>query len=154
MSYYGYNFCVQLNLPMLSHLLNTHPCLVLSKKIEPLLRGHLSFKTTFSLYQTWPFNTGLTEFCSISEAKPKEDGKVSEEKDVDTTQDDEDTSPKPKALHKTCSIFLRNLAPSITKQEVEAVSNLNDPCIFQTSSLQYYLPLNYISTRNQSLPTV
>ena len=56
-----------------------------------------------------------------TEAKPKEDGKVSEEKDVDTTQDDEDTSPKPKALHKTCSIFLRNLAPSITKQEVEAM---------------------------------
>ena len=29
---------------------------------------------------------------------------------------------KPQALHKTCSIFLRNLAPTITKQEVEAVS--------------------------------
>ena len=30
--------------------------------------------------------------------------------------------PKPRALHKTHSIFLRYLAPSITKQEVEAVS--------------------------------
>lgn len=27
---------------------------------------------------------------------------------------------KPKSLHKTTSIFLRNLAPTITKQEVEA----------------------------------
>lgn len=29
---------------------------------------------------------------------------------------------RPRALHKTASIFLRNLAPTITKQEVEAVS--------------------------------
>lgn len=29
--------------------------------------------------------------------------------------------PKPKAMHKTLSIFLRNLAPTITQQEVEAV---------------------------------
>ncbi|CAG2197503.1 Serrate RNA effector molecule homolog A,Serrate RNA effector molecule homolog B,Serrate RNA effector molecule homolog [Mytilus edulis] len=54
-------------------------------------------------------------------AKPKEEGKSLDEKEVDTTQKDEDTNPKPKALHKTCSIFLRNLAPSITKQEVEAM---------------------------------
>jgi RNA recognition motif-containing protein len=31
---------------------------------------------------------------------------------------------KPRPLHKTASIFLRNLAPTITKQEVEAVSRL------------------------------
>jgi len=31
------------------------------------------------------------------------------------------TEPKPRALHKTQSIFLRNLAPTITHQEVEAV---------------------------------
>ena len=30
--------------------------------------------------------------------------------------------PKPRALHKTASIFLRNLAPTITKEEVETVS--------------------------------
>lgn len=34
---------------------------------------------------------------------------------------EEDTEPKPRALHKTTSIFLRNLAPTITKQEVEAM---------------------------------
>ena len=32
---------------------------------------------------------------------------------------DSDENPKPRALHKTASIFLRNLAPTITKQEVE-----------------------------------
>jgi hypothetical protein len=31
------------------------------------------------------------------------------------------SEPKPKPLHKTLSIFLRNLAPTITHQEVEAV---------------------------------
>jgi hypothetical protein len=29
---------------------------------EPLLRVHLSYKTTFSLSQMWPLNTGLTEY--------------------------------------------------------------------------------------------
>jgi hypothetical protein len=28
--------------------------------IEPLLRGHLSYKATFSLYQLWPLDIGLT----------------------------------------------------------------------------------------------
>jgi hypothetical protein len=45
---------------------------------------------------------------------------------------------KPRPLHRTASIFLRNLAPTITKQEVEAVrkkilfQNLVEcfPCIF------------------------
>ena len=32
-----------------------------------------------------------------------------------------DAGPKPRPLHKTQSIFLRNLAPTITHQEVEAV---------------------------------
>ncbi|QQP38797.1 Serrate RNA effector molecule -like protein [Caligus rogercresseyi] len=30
-------------------------------------------------------------------------------------------SDEPRALHRTASIFLRNLAPTITKQEVEAM---------------------------------
>ena len=30
--------------------------------IEPLLRGHLSWKATFSLSQLWPLNTGLTVY--------------------------------------------------------------------------------------------
>ncbi|KAJ8322203.1 hypothetical protein KUTeg_000674 [Tegillarca granosa] len=49
-----------------------------------------------------------------------------DEKDVDTKNEEEEEDkekgpPKPRPLHKTCSIFLRNLAPSITKQEVEAM---------------------------------
>lgn len=30
---------------------------------------------------------------------------------------------KPRALHRTTSVFLRNLAPAITKSELETVSN-------------------------------
>ena len=30
-------------------------------------------------------------------------------------------APKPRALHKTCSIFFRNLAPSVTRAEIEEV---------------------------------
>jgi hypothetical protein len=39
---------------------------------------------------------------------------------------------QPRPLHRTASIFLRNLAPTITKQEVEAVSSL---CICTTEIL-------------------
>ena len=45
---------------------------------------------------------------------------VRDEKDVDM-KDSEEESPKPRALHKTSSIFLRNLPPTVTKQEVEAM---------------------------------
>jgi hypothetical protein len=31
--------------------------------IEPPLRGHLSYKATYSLSQGWPLNTGLTVYC-------------------------------------------------------------------------------------------
>ena len=34
---------------------------------------------------------------------------------------EEDGKDQPRALHKTTSIFLRNLAPTITKAEVEAM---------------------------------
>ena len=30
--------------------------------IEPVLRGQWSYKTTFSLSQCWPLNTGLTVY--------------------------------------------------------------------------------------------
>jgi hypothetical protein len=43
-------------------------CLVIDNFIwiEPLLRGHLSYKDTFSLSQRWPLNTGLTVYkCGI-----------------------------------------------------------------------------------------
>ena len=52
----------------------------------------------------------------------KDEDKKKEEKEKEE-EDEEDDSPKPRPLHKTSSIFLRNLAPTITMQEVS--SNLH-----------------------------
>lgn len=54
------------------------------------------------------------------EKKDEEEDKV-ETIDLDKESDHKDDEPGPKALHKTSSIFLRNLAPTITKAEVEAM---------------------------------
>ncbi|KAL3285137.1 hypothetical protein HHI36_019260 [Cryptolaemus montrouzieri] len=54
------------------------------------------------------------------EKEEKEPGESLKEEDkVETIE--EEKPEKPKALHKTTSIFLRNLAPTITKQEIEAI---------------------------------
>ena len=54
------------------------------------------------------------------EEKDEKDEKMDEEEESEDNKVD-DQQPKPRALHKTTSIFLRNLAPTITKQEVEAM---------------------------------
>lgn len=56
-----------------------------------------------------------------TEEGKKEDKEEEDKDDVEIISDDK--PEKPKALHKTTSIFLRNLAPTITKQEVEAICN-------------------------------
>lgn len=70
--------------------------------------------------------------------KPKEDKEKTPEKIVEEPEsepadkgkrdpvidlENEEKEKELKALHKTSSIFLRNLAPTITKAEVEAVIN-------------------------------
>lgn len=56
------------------------------------------------------------------ETEEKKEDKEEESKDkVETIEEDTIKPEKPKALHKTTSIFLRNLAPTITRQEVEAI---------------------------------
>ncbi|XP_056018571.1 serrate RNA effector molecule homolog isoform X4 [Ostrea edulis] len=67
-----------------------------------------------------------TEASKTKEEETRKESVMSdgEDKDQDTTEeknDKKESNPKPRALHKTSSIFLRNLAPSITKQEVEAM---------------------------------
>jgi hypothetical protein len=52
------------------------------------------------------------------EKKNGDDEKMEEDKKEEEVDDGE---PKPKPLHKTSSIFLRNLAPTITMQEIEAM---------------------------------
>ena len=58
-----------------------------------------------------------------SEGSVKGDSEHGEEDDPSKPEDGETGDDlKPRPLHRTASIFLRNLAPAITKQEVEAVS--------------------------------
>lgn len=54
------------------------------------------------------------------EAKSNKKSTIEPEAVIDLAS--EDREKEPRALHKTSSIFLRNLAPTITKAEVEAVS--------------------------------
>lgn len=52
-----------------------------------------------------------------------------EEKQKETTEEGKkeekkpkDDSPRPRPLHRTCSLFMRSIAPSISKAEIIAVS--------------------------------
>merc|ERR1740129_1886256 len=70
-----------------------------------------------------------TEECKEEEEKKEKENENDTEKGADDEKEKEtekeedvkmdDGKPKPRALHKTTSIFLRNLAPTITKQEVK-----------------------------------
>merc|ERR1712088_779484 len=65
---------------------------------------------------------GEDEEATKKDAEDEKDEKMEEE--IESSEENnkvEDIKPKPRALHKTTSIFLRNLAPTITKQEVEAM---------------------------------
>merc|ERR1712038_1442114 len=65
---------------------------------------------------------GEDEEATKKDAEDERDEKMGEE--IESSEENnkvEDQQPKPRALHKTTSIFLRNLAPTITKQEVEAM---------------------------------
>jgi len=69
---------------------------------------------------------GKDEKESDGEEEKKEESAEKDENAEKSTKEEEeevkDDVVKPRCLHKTASIFLRNLAPTITKQEVEAVS--------------------------------
>ncbi|EEC15560.1 arsenite-resistance protein, putative [Ixodes scapularis] len=67
-----------------------------------------------------------------TEAKEKAEGEEEEDKEAKADKKEgkgeegeekkgEDSKGRPRPLHRTCSIFLRNLAPTITKLEVEAM---------------------------------
>ena len=62
---------------------------------------------------------------SVEKSLNTAEGELSEKMDDDGTVEEEKkengSSSLPRELHRTASIFLRNLAPTITKLEVEAV---------------------------------
>lgn len=63
-------------------------------------------------------------------AKTTDDRKKVDEKEKQDPKKTEETDKKEaRAMHKTTSIFLRNLSPTITKAEVEAVRLLERKCL-------------------------
>ena len=77
--------------------------------------------------QAEPMQTEEEEAAKPEEKADKDEAKSQDDdddKDVVEVKDDtpkKDDEAKPRPLHRTASIFLRNLAPTITKQEVEAM---------------------------------
>ena len=57
-----------------------------------------------------------------NEAEAKTNGEKEDDNKEKEEGEEKKDEEKPRPLHRTNSIFLRNLAPNITKQEVEAVS--------------------------------
>nr|CAD7424962.1 unnamed protein product [Timema monikensis] len=58
---------------------------------------------------------------TVRKENTREEGEEEEVAREEGERKEEDKEPKPRPLHRTASIFLRNLAPTITKQEVEAM---------------------------------
>lgn len=62
-----------------------------------------------------------TEETEENQVKEVEKEKVDEGEEKTEEKKENGASVQPRELHRTASIFLRNLAPTITKLEVEAV---------------------------------
>lgn len=60
----------------------------------------------------------LSHSSNEEEEKPKENAEE-EKKEEKKPKDD---SPRPRPLHRTCSLFMRSIAPTISKAEIIAVS--------------------------------
>jgi len=52
------------------------------------------------------------------EEKPKENVEANNKEE----KKPKDDSPRPRPLHRTCSLFMRSIAPTISKSEIIAVS--------------------------------
>ena len=64
-----------------------------------------------------------TEVEKDKEAEEEEEKPVEGSDPPETQEEDGVIGDKPRALHRTSSIFLRNLPPTVTKVEVEAMCN-------------------------------
>ena len=56
------------------------------------------------------------------EKKEKKEKKENADEDNKEEKKPKDDSPRPRPLHRTCSLFMRSIAPTISKAEIIAVS--------------------------------
>lgn len=75
------------------------------------------------------------------EEKPKENAKE-EKKEEKKPKDD---SPRPRPLHRTCSLFMRSIAPTISKAEIIAVSRTWE-AVLMTRERQLFESLSSVFT--------
>lgn len=69
------------------------------------------------------FNWNQTNLVwSAAEVKERKPKKKDDAEKEDEEEKKEDQPPKPRPLHKTCSLFMRSIAPTISKAEIVAVS--------------------------------
>lgn len=59
---------------------------------------------------------------SLSSNDEEEKPKENVEEDKKEEKKPKDDSPRPRPLHRTCSLFMRSIAPTISKAEIIAVS--------------------------------
>lgn len=81
---------------------------------------------------------------SPSREDANEENKAMDVEDGEDKKKENGTSSQPRELHRTASIFLRNLAPTITKVEVEAVisrQKLSAPFFSQCINASVYVQM-------------
>lgn len=61
----------------------------------------------------------LSHLSTEEEEKPKENTEEVKKEE----KKPKDDSPRPRPLHRTCSLFMRSIAPTISKAEIIAVSS-------------------------------
>ena len=57
----------------------------------------------------------------MEEKKPEEE-EEEEKEEREEKKKPKDDAPRPRPLHKTCSLFMRSIAPTISKTEIVSVS--------------------------------
>uniref|UniRef100_A0A6Q2YGK9 Serrate, RNA effector molecule n=1 Tax=Esox lucius TaxID=8010 RepID=A0A6Q2YGK9_ESOLU len=89
---------------------------ILSKKRKRKHSGDSEDDPSYSNTPPLPSN-GLADGKKSKEEKPKEREREKEEE----KKPKEDQPPRPRPLHRTCSLFMRTIAPTITKAEIIAL---------------------------------
>ena len=58
----------------------------------------------------------------MEEKKPEEEEEREVKEEREEKKKPKDDAPRPRPLHKTCSLFMRSIAPTISKTEIVSVS--------------------------------
>ncbi len=88
-------------------------------------RGKVSFKASdneSSVSKCHGFDSCFWSFKAPDVKEQTEEQKEREKEKEKEKKPKDDQPPRPRPLHRTCSLFMRSIAPSISKAEIVAVS--------------------------------